>query len=450
MILSFFKKINNHVTQLNVLRFFCYTGILGMVGVLIAMSYYLATNDTQSVTILTGPYLFSDFVEAISYFYCKNPYDGSTLGIQSIYLPFAIFMMFPFSLLGKPSITAYLSGNLELEPAYRDPLFLSLYLVFFAINLTLILLVLWKMSGFKGRKLALLYGGVICHAGMLYTFGRANVLLVCFLCTLIFFWLYESPKAWQRELSYVAFAAAAAIKVYPVLIALIFVRDRRWWDLVRTALYTAILVFVPFLFMEGGFNNLPILIQNVIEFSKQQRGRSWANISSDAFWAKIIWGLNLAHSKDYGPIEVILDNIFTPLCFLIVLFASLVRKREGDRFRYCLLVISGYILCASVSYCYVYIFLIIVNLFCFKEFDKMTYVERWIYGFFLAAIAFPLSYYWEMAFAQSIFHYFIFGFATFETIYFFIQDIRKRINPFKNQLASRDVLDESLKGKAAE
>ena len=102
-----------------------------MVGVLIAMSYYLIQNDTESVTILTGPYLFSDFVEAIAYFYCKNPYDGSTLGIQSIYLPFAIFMMFPFSLLGKPSIAAYLSGNFQ---RWQGLGFLAIFVVYMIVS----------------------------------------------------------------------------------------------------------------------------------------------------------------------------------------------------------------------------------------------------------------------------------------------------------------------------
>ena len=205
-------------------------------------------------------HLFSDFAEVLTYGMVKNPYDGSggvdpygaAGGITSIYPPISYLIFLPFLIFCRQDIQDLLDGKIDLSGIASRPMFVVAYVIYFVITLALILWVLAKMTKLTGKNLFYLLGSIIFSGPIFYLFIRGNIILTAGLLTLVFFWLYQSEKRWQRELAYLCLALAIAIKIYPVIIALVLLKERRWVDLVKTGFYAMLFVFVPFVFVAGG------------------------------------------------------------------------------------------------------------------------------------------------------------------------------------------------------
>ena len=113
------------------------------------------------------------------------------------------------------------------------------------------------------RRRALLCGALLLSAPSLYALERGNIIvLAAALCT-AFLAGYRSENRTARELSFLALAAAAALKVYPALLGLLLLYERRWREAARLMLYGAALTLLPFLCLNGGFHNVPLLLENV-------------------------------------------------------------------------------------------------------------------------------------------------------------------------------------------
>lgn len=112
------------------------------------------------------------------------------------------------------------------------------------------------------HKRALLAAALTLSAPVIFAFERGNIILLSGVLCIWFLLGYESKRPLLRELSFLALAVAAALKIYPALLGLLLVQKRRWKDALRLACYGLIAVFLPFVFLNGGFSNLPLLLEN--------------------------------------------------------------------------------------------------------------------------------------------------------------------------------------------
>lgn len=254
-----FKPFNKQ----NILKLICYISVACLL-VSVLISVILACTTKISAT-LVGNFFMSDWAETMSYCIVGNPYEG--YGIHSIYPPFAYLPFYLFALICKNPLNAYLAGELPLATMYKQPLFVLSYVLFFVIMMAIILFVVAKMSKLKGKSLAYLLISVFCFGPFVYTFGRGNNIISVAVLVLIFFWLYNNEKWWARELGNLALAGAVAIKIYPAILLLFFLKDHKWLDLVKTLVYSLILIFIPFLFIEGGFGNIKHIWNNFTMFN---------------------------------------------------------------------------------------------------------------------------------------------------------------------------------------
>jgi hypothetical protein len=93
--------------------------------------------------------------------------------------------------------------------------------------------------------LALMFSGIYLYA--LYA-GNLVVLITAFL---IFFLVnYKNRSVFIREMSVLSLALAVAVKPYLAFMAILLLFDREYKLLIRAAIYSFLLVFVPFFFVD--------------------------------------------------------------------------------------------------------------------------------------------------------------------------------------------------------
>lgn len=411
---NFLAKEN--LNQKTALLAFFWFSLVGFAFSLISAIVMASLHIETFGTMFTGESLYGDFLETISYVYSANPYTGATAGVKTIYLPFSFFILAPFAWLCHPVIERYFAGEVTIAYVHHEPRFLLTYFLFFAITITLILLLLWRMSGFHGKDLLFFLVACALDGSVLYAFGRANVILLAFLFVLVFFWLKDSPNKLLRELSYLALGCASAIKVYPAMFALIFIRERRFLDLLRTALYSAVLVFVPFLFVQGGFSNIPVFMENLAVFSRESRGLHINNVSMDAFIARTVFLFEKMSGANLSVLYKTLSYLFAGAVVVAVTVLSFFKKDEKNELAYFLLLFGGYVLFQTVSYMYIYIFFLVARVLFLKRFDSLPLWQKRSYLFCLLVMSFSYLFFWGGGIAQQIAQMALFGFVFYDMV----------------------------------
>ena len=177
-----------------------------------------------------------------------------------------------------------------------------------------------------GFALALLLSGVSLNA-----VERGNIILLAAGLCAFFLAGYRSARPVVRELAFVALAVAAALKIFPALFGLLLLFERRWKDALRLLLYGVVAAFLPFVFMKGGFGNLPLLLENFgahkafyDRLTYPRYGfRLFSSLAYDLCWAnpwleRNVWklGEKLLLATPWA------DLLFTALCLVYALLAG--------------------------------------------------------------------------------------------------------------------------------
>ena len=98
---------------------------------------------------------------------------------------------------------------------------------------------------------------------ILVSIERANLAFLTSSFVVIFIIYYKSDNKIERLIGLIALGLASALKIYPVLLGFLLLQERRYKDILIGSLITLSLIFLPFLFFENGFNNIPQLIGNL-------------------------------------------------------------------------------------------------------------------------------------------------------------------------------------------
>ncbi len=103
-------------------------------------------------------------------------------------------------------------------------------------------------------------------APMMFVVERANIIIISIFLSAVFLLFYDSKSPMAREIALICLAFAAAIKLYPAILGVVLVHDRRYKQTVRCVIYGIAAFFGPFMFI-GGFEALMKFIRNLTEFS---------------------------------------------------------------------------------------------------------------------------------------------------------------------------------------
>lgn len=104
---------------------------------------------------------------------------------------------------------------------------------------------------------------VLLSVPFLFSYERANLVLFSLIFTLIYIWGFDREEPWIRWLAFLSLSLAAAIKIYPAVLGLLLVRERRWKDTSILVCMGALVFMLPFLFFDGGISNVFAMIHNL-------------------------------------------------------------------------------------------------------------------------------------------------------------------------------------------
>ena len=111
----------------------------------------------------------------------------------------------------------------------------------------------------------------------IHTVERGNNMLFLLLLCMIFLLTYNSERRALRYVSYVALGFAVGVKIYPIFLTVLYLRERDYRGMLGGLMVVTLLFFVPFLFTDG---DPMILLDNIrrhILGEDGQGGISFAN-----------------------------------------------------------------------------------------------------------------------------------------------------------------------------
>ena len=282
--------------------------------------------------------VFMDYFNCLFVVSNRDPYSFITM-----YPPLAELIFYLFS-----RTISY--GMLSCTPPLREEQApMMSFLLFLAIPIVIMAWVLadyLKASKPMNRFVIMAF---FVTTPFLWMLERGNIIIYSLAGIMIFICYYDSDKRWLRELALIGLAFSAGVKLYPAILGLILIRDRRWKEAIRCAIYGVFFIFAPFMAF-GGFRSLLSMIDSLKYNSDvlANDGNSYkVNYSYIFNMLGRVW---LGRSEEFGWAQ----TAAYILSALLIVAAFLIGKRWKS-ILYLTLVMIGF---PSFSYTYCLVFIL--------------------------------------------------------------------------------------------
>lgn len=243
----------------------------------------------------------------------------------------------------------------------------------------------------------------------LYMVERGNIIILSLIGTLAFFVMKDSEKRWVRDVGYLCLAFAAAIKIYPAIFGLILIKEKKYKEALRLAVYGGVVFIVPFLlFCEEGIKGIPLFLGNLFGWSAFYTNSvaNQAAIESGAVEkVKEVVDKNVIDGSRIG-FAAFMEHLFMWLgasintatqiasklgtgLSLIALIAAFFSERKWQTILLFTCVLVGF---QSRSYVYAAVFLTIPFIFFLQEAKRS--IRNMLYFVLFMLILFPLPFGW--------------------------------------------------------
>jgi len=388
------------------LNFICalilYTGSLAVV-----LFFKFTVKDLSLIRFKT---IFEDFARTLSFALSKDPFVP-TADFSTSYMPFAILLIKPFAL-----ICSKFAGQNYAAINYTWQFYIS-YSLFLAVCTASIYFLFKKITGVTRRSSLINFASFFFSGLFIFTFIRGNIIFLSLIFTLLFLAFKDSKNKLIREISLMSLAAAGVIKIYPLFFGVLLLKEKKFFQSFRVAVYFILLFFLPFLcFEKTPFNPSSWLVfkeylSNVYLFGYlENRALSVVNLSSSALITKLFYMTDFIFKTDTVKIASLLEKIFALIIIMAGTFATV---KEKDKLKTYALIVTVMIAVPSVSYFYCLIFLLVPFIEFIREYDNIEEKSRRIYAI-TAVISFN-------AFLVITIIYFVYGifflaFIGYETV----------------------------------
>ena len=167
----------------------------------------------------------------------------------------------------------------------------------------------------------------------------------------------DSENAILRETALILIAITAGLKIYPAIVGVLYLRERRWKEAIRLIIYGLIVFFVPFIFCGG----IPSIIQylKLLLYYENLGERSWTHIRNYLLSISDLLGL-YERSASFVRYFKIVEKLYFLLC-VISIFRTDVKWK---RYLYMAGIMSLYI---PFSYRYVSSYMLIPLVFFIRD-----------------------------------------------------------------------------------
>lgn len=261
--------------RLSYARIFIYA--LSTLSLLALIALFVAPELQTGIFFRQCQDYLADFTNVILYAMDLDPYH-SPYGVDAehAYLPLSYLITYPFVSLLDP-------GDSRSFTMWHSPLLMNCIQLFFTLITVTVFIQFYEMTEGTKRTKFLVAVLLICSRLYLFSVERGNLMLLAFSFILFFLMQYNSKSKLLRELAFLALAAAAALKLFPAAFGLLLLYEKRYREALRLMLYGALVCFLPFLLLKGGFSNLPVFWENMQANVVAYTGEGNCNLSSLIF-----------------------------------------------------------------------------------------------------------------------------------------------------------------------
>ncbi|MCR5747746.1 MAG: DUF2029 domain-containing protein, partial [Lachnospiraceae bacterium] len=324
--------------------------------ILFAVLLIITNGDAMQWLVMENnfDYSFTDYFRHV----------GFTSDMQHFYLntkeapfpPFA-YLLYYFLYRLNPRDTIF---DVEAWEEVRDYRYNMLIFVMVIIFMALIfrLLIDKVLRDNKPEINTAITAAVLCSAPfMAGAIERGNIVILVMLLVLAAFYLKDSEKAVYREIALIFIAMATGIKVYPAIMGLIYIKEKRWKEAVRLIIYCLILFFVPYIFTGG----IPAMISHfkILFFFGNQSYASWTDIRNYLLSLSKVLG-QYENSPYFVKYFMIIENVYLLICVLSLF-------KTGKEWRKALYMCGVMALYVPSSHRYVSIYMAVPLILYLKE-----------------------------------------------------------------------------------
>lgn len=201
--------------------------------------------------------------------------------------------------------------------------------------------------------------------GVVYALERGNIILICWILIALFVVYRKSENALVRELSYIALAIAAGMKLYPAFFGVLLLRDKEYTAAARTVVYGLAAFIWPLFIFNEGICGITMWLRTLLDFTGSKGypwvGNGMSSIMSEAgHFLDCILGTNLADNNYF------LSGVIVAVVLLVSAFSI---DKEWKR----VLTLVVAIILFQAQYDYVYSLVVIPLCLFFaqeKEIDR--------------------------------------------------------------------------------
>ena len=210
----------------------------------------------KSVLFLEGKDWFADFFNVMRYMSDEGGLYFSKINESDGHSGFPIgqLFMYPWTLLVDYSNMSLQDCWASKSAIFSCVVYLSILVFFFWDSLNR---VCDKYGVAKYNLIILLFSSVF-----VFSLERANGVFISAFLINYYLVYYDSNKPNLKWFALVCLCFAATLKGYPVFFGLLLLKEKRYKDILFCIVFTLVIAFVPFAFMERGFENLSKMIEN--------------------------------------------------------------------------------------------------------------------------------------------------------------------------------------------
>lgn len=247
--MSIVNRIRNNCKNISYLSLFIAAEII-LVAVFITIDL-IRHGEALDALLLSPANRFMDYSIHIGFASAPIGTNIYEFSFMACFPPLAYLMYGFFARLG---------GYVSEDPSYlgnSDVIIGSNLVIFMVYNFICVLLLAYACSLYI-KKRGFLYQ-IVFPALLIFSYPIAfsamergnSVFLVAPLIAIALAWRNDTSK-FKRECAMILIAICAGLKLYPAVLGLLYLKEKRWVETIRLLIYGLVLFFFPFVFF-GGF-----------------------------------------------------------------------------------------------------------------------------------------------------------------------------------------------------
>lgn len=269
----------------------------------------------------------------------------------------------------------------------------ALYVLFFFVAITV--WIYWLLEDNLNapkwvRRICLVL--LFFSAPFIYGVQRGNVLFLCLPLVLFYVFYYDSERPFMRGAAMVCLAIAAGIKLYPAILGLMLVRERRWMQTWVCLIIGVVLAILPAFFFDG-VNTLIIVAQRIFATSTAYDNRG---VGHQVSFQNTIEIINQAFGSTLNE-----DFLFVLMIIFMLVTFFLTKQRWQQLTMLC----AAMVIWPSLSFVYTMVFMMVPLVVYLNSTEKFTWLDV-IYCILFAACFVVIPFGGKNAFAFTAEQYY--------------------------------------------